>query len=376
MPCRCGPGRPRQTGTAWLEAGTVWSRALHEAAPFGLAPLAGSAPQVGAGAYTLGGGARGARPALGFSADHVRRLDVVTADGGPGGDRRGAPGPVLGGAREGAATSASSPGCRSSWWTSPRFTAADCSTRARTPGSPRNLARHRSQRTRRDQPVRSTPGLPGPPRRAGTPAGSLVLPRPDQLRRAARRRCEEVIAPLRRSGDPAAGHRAHHAGDRHRHDPQRPRHPASDQQPLPGAAPGRLRTPSRRSCVTRGPTPPIGIEVRQLGGAFGPGNPPCRQCSSGTATGRSPSTPRPIRTPPAWVASDGAAEQALLDDLAPWSDGGALVNFLAGPHVSPGDVRAAYEPDLWARLVEIKTRGTPTTSSGSTTTSRPRPPQR
>ncbi|MDQ1531398.1 MAG: hypothetical protein QOE37_1503, partial [Microbacteriaceae bacterium] len=58
-------------------------------------------------------------------------------------------------------------------------------------------------------------------------------------------------------------------------------------------------------------------------------------------------------------ASDGAAEQALLDDLAPSSDGGALVNFLAGPHVSADDVRAAYEPDSWARLVEIKTTWDP-----------------
>jgi FAD/FMN-containing dehydrogenase len=41
--------------TAWVEAGAVWSRVLHEAAPFGLAPLAGSAPAVGAVSYTLGG---------------------------------------------------------------------------------------------------------------------------------------------------------------------------------------------------------------------------------------------------------------------------------------------------------------------------------
>ncbi|NMO93063.1 BBE domain-containing protein [Actinomycetospora sp. TBRC 11914] len=49
----------------------------------------------------------------------------------------------------------------------------------------------------------------------------------------------------------------------------------------------------------------------------------------------------------------------MLDDLRPWSDGGALVNFLAGPHVTPADVRAAWEPDRWDRLVEIKTAWDP-----------------
>ena len=70
-------------GTAWIEAGALWSRVLHEAAPFGLAPLAGSAPAVGAVSYTLGGGIGVLGRRWGFSADHVRRLDVVTADGVP-----------------------------------------------------------------------------------------------------------------------------------------------------------------------------------------------------------------------------------------------------------------------------------------------------
>jgi hypothetical protein len=36
-----------------------------------------------------------------------------------------------------------------------------------------------------------------------------------------------------------------------------------------------------------------------------------------------------------------------------------MVNFLAGPHVTPADVRAAYEPHHWTRLVEIKTAWDP-----------------
>jgi hypothetical protein len=106
-----------------------------------------------------------------------------------------------------------------------------------------------------------------------------------------------------------------------------------------------------------GPQTPYVIEVRQLGGAFGrePAVPNAVGHRHGAVTVYATAYPHSTSQ----SASDGAAEQALLDDLAPWSDGGALVNFLAGPHVSPDDVRAAYEPDSWARLVEIKTTWDP-----------------
>jgi FAD/FMN-containing dehydrogenase len=51
------------------------------AAPYGLAPLNGSAPSVGAVAYTLGGGLGILARQFGYAADHVRSLDVVTGDG-------------------------------------------------------------------------------------------------------------------------------------------------------------------------------------------------------------------------------------------------------------------------------------------------------
>jgi hypothetical protein len=97
--------------------------------------------------------------------------------------------------------------------------------------------------------------------------------------------------------------------------------------------------------------------VRQLGGALGrqPAVPNAVAHRGAVATLYVTAYPHP--TGPS--ASDGAAERTLLADLAPWSDGGALVNFLAGAHVSTADVRAAYEPDLWDRLVEIKTAWDP-----------------
>lgn len=69
------------TRTARVEAGVIWERVIHEAAPFGLAPLNGSSPRTGVVGYTLGGGIGLMARAYGFAADRVRNLDVVTADG-------------------------------------------------------------------------------------------------------------------------------------------------------------------------------------------------------------------------------------------------------------------------------------------------------
>ncbi len=67
--------------TATVGAGATWQQVLDAAAPHGLAPLAGSAPGVGAVGYTLGGGLGPVARTFGFAADAVRSLTVVTADG-------------------------------------------------------------------------------------------------------------------------------------------------------------------------------------------------------------------------------------------------------------------------------------------------------
>jgi FAD/FMN-containing dehydrogenase len=68
--------------TARVGAGAIWAEVIQKAAEAGLAPLNGSNPQVGVSGYTLGGGLS---PTLGrahgYAADHVRSLEVVTADG-------------------------------------------------------------------------------------------------------------------------------------------------------------------------------------------------------------------------------------------------------------------------------------------------------
>jgi hypothetical protein len=68
--------------TARVEAGPLWSAVVASAAEHGLAPMSGSAPTVSAVGYTLGGGQSPVfGRSLGYAADHVTRIELVTADG-------------------------------------------------------------------------------------------------------------------------------------------------------------------------------------------------------------------------------------------------------------------------------------------------------
>jgi FAD/FMN-containing dehydrogenase len=66
---------------ARVGAGARWSEVIAAAAPFGLAPLSGSAPSVGVTGYTLGGGLGWLGRKHGFAADSVLRAEVLLADG-------------------------------------------------------------------------------------------------------------------------------------------------------------------------------------------------------------------------------------------------------------------------------------------------------
>ncbi|MFI8517043.1 FAD-binding oxidoreductase [Streptomyces sp. NPDC085481] len=67
--------------TARVAAGARWGEVVKAAAPHGLAPLNGSSPGVGVVGYLLGGGLGILGRTYGWAADHVRSLDLVTADG-------------------------------------------------------------------------------------------------------------------------------------------------------------------------------------------------------------------------------------------------------------------------------------------------------
>jgi FAD/FMN-containing dehydrogenase len=67
--------------TARVAAGVRWERVVAQAAEHGLAPLLGTAPDVGVIGYTLGGGLGWLGRRYGLAADSVRSIDIVTADG-------------------------------------------------------------------------------------------------------------------------------------------------------------------------------------------------------------------------------------------------------------------------------------------------------
>ncbi|MFE5401285.1 FAD-binding oxidoreductase [Streptomyces sp. NPDC056580] len=69
--------------TARIGAGARFAAVIDAAARHGLAPLNGSAPGVGAAGYVLGGGLGLLARQFGYAADHVRSIDLVTADARP-----------------------------------------------------------------------------------------------------------------------------------------------------------------------------------------------------------------------------------------------------------------------------------------------------
>jgi FAD/FMN-containing dehydrogenase len=64
-----------------VEAGALWLDVVEAAAPYGLAALHGSSPDVGVVGYSLGGGIGWYARQLGMSANHVVGLELVLGDG-------------------------------------------------------------------------------------------------------------------------------------------------------------------------------------------------------------------------------------------------------------------------------------------------------
>lgn len=67
--------------TARVEAGVRGGALVRAAAVHDLAPLSGSSPEVGVVSYHLGGGLGVLGRSLGWAVDHVRAIEIVTADG-------------------------------------------------------------------------------------------------------------------------------------------------------------------------------------------------------------------------------------------------------------------------------------------------------
>jgi FAD/FMN-containing dehydrogenase len=69
------------TSSARVGGGAVWLDVTRPASRLGLAPLAGSSPNVGVTGYTLGGGLSWLARKYGLAANSVTAIEIVTADG-------------------------------------------------------------------------------------------------------------------------------------------------------------------------------------------------------------------------------------------------------------------------------------------------------
>ncbi|GIF70088.1 oxidoreductase [Asanoa ishikariensis] len=70
-----------ETRTAAIGAGVRWKAVVDAAAAYGLAPITGSSPRVGAVGYLLGGGMGPLARSHGFSSDYAIGFTVVTGEG-------------------------------------------------------------------------------------------------------------------------------------------------------------------------------------------------------------------------------------------------------------------------------------------------------
>ena len=70
-----------QARVARVAAGALWIEVTEPASALGLAPLAGSSPDVGVVGYTLGGGASWLGRKYGLASNSVLAIELVTADG-------------------------------------------------------------------------------------------------------------------------------------------------------------------------------------------------------------------------------------------------------------------------------------------------------
>ncbi|WP_194820305.1 FAD-binding oxidoreductase [Nocardia sp. XZ_19_385] len=337
-----------ETRTARVAAGVQAGDLIRAAAEHGLAPLNGSSPSVGVVGYTLGGGIGLLAREFGYAADHVRRIELVTADGRmrtltPGDEFFGA---VLGtGSNFGVVTALELD-------LVPVTTVYGGQLMFDTPLVEPALRAWREWTATMPDQLTSTiamlafpdiPQVPEPMR--GRFVASIRV-----AFNGSREEGERLVAPLRAVGDrlkddlremPYTESHTIHS------DPDHPHGYAATNAML-----GEL-TPDTLSALlsVAGPGGPVQavLDIRHLGGELGKPSP------NGSAVDHREAA-YVVR---AIAMSDGIASPESLTKirtaLGPWTIGHSL-NFLYGAAAAADEVqtRAGYAPDTYARLAELK----------------------
>ncbi|WP_327267979.1 FAD-binding oxidoreductase [Streptomyces sp. NBC_01218] len=342
--------------TAHVGAGVSWQQVVTAAAPHGLAPLSGSAPHVGAVAYTLGGGLGLLARRFGYAADHVRRIRAVTVDGrlrDIDADHEGDLFWALRGGRDnfGVVTSmevglvpverlyggalyfdgALAEEAVNTWlrWTT---------------GVPEGMTSSLAL-----VPLPDLPSLPPPLR-----GRYVVHVRISYLGEAAEG--ERLIAPLRALGPRLADSVRvlpyTESGSIH-NDPVPPAAYTGTNAMLSGLDEQRVR----EVLALTGPGAPVNsiVEVRHLGGALGRAPRPANSVGNRDAAYLLAVLDR---VTPGTIDEVGAAHTRLTAALAPLTTGRSL-NFLYGANAAPDQVALAYAPDDYRRLRALKTAWDP-----------------
>lgn len=343
--------------SARVSAGTRWGAVVDAAARHGLAPVNGSSASVGVIGYLLGGGIGILSRRFGYAADHVRRLQIVTADGQlntltPGDDLFGA---ALGGGGNFGVVTAAEIGLfdlpevygGQLWFDTPLIPAALEAWRRWTATAP-------------DEATGSLALIPFPDIPAVPPAlrGRHIA----SIRVAftgAHEDGDRLVAPLRAIGEtlkddlrtmPYSESGAIYA------DPDDP-HPYAATNAMLSDLPQQALD---NVFAIAGPSSPVGcvVDLRHLGGAMkhtGPADLAVDFRGAGYIV-RVLSMYTPAATPDA-----ARARHAMLTDaLAPWTLGRNL-NFVYGDgsHADEAQTREGYTPHTYARLANLKRESDP-----------------
>ncbi|GAB2666689.1 FAD-binding oxidoreductase [Nocardia goodfellowii] len=342
-----------KAGTARVAAGVRAGALIRAAAEHGFAPLNGSSPTVGIVGYSLGGGIGLLAREFGYAADHVRRIELVTADGRmrtltPGDELFGA---VLGsGGNFGVVTAleldlvpVTTVYGGQLMFDTPLVEPALRAWREWTASVPEELTSTIAMLALPD-----VPQVPEPMR--GRFVASIRL-----AYSGSREDGERLAAPLRAVGErlrddlrelPYTESHTIHS------DPDHPHGYAATNAML-----GKLTDDTLSALLSvAGPTGPVRavLDIRHLGGALGKPSP------NGAVVDHREAA-YVVR---AIAMSDGTASPeslaAIRTALAPWTIGHSL-NFLYGAAAAAGEAqtRAGYAPETYVRLAELKRKYDP-----------------
>ncbi len=340
------------TATARISAGVLGRQLIDAAMPHGLAPLVGTSTEIGMVGYLTSGGLPVLGRAYGFAADHVRAIEVVTADGQVRRATADEHPDLFWAVRGGKGNFGIVTTIETGLVPQPRlygggllFPGAAAREIVRswvawTAGQPDEMSSSLAPRRFPDLPA-----VPEPMR------GELLI----HVRIAYTGSAEEgehLVQPLRALG-PLIDSIAETPYDRIGEINNNPTEPA------PARERGTLLRALDEEAIERlvalaGPDvdlPPGLVESHHLGGALG--RAPAIPNAVGNRDAAFSLHPVMI-APPGQVEQVDRLQQALSDGLTSWDTGATLANFLSSADSHPDRVRAAYRASDYQRLAAIK----------------------